>query len=99
METRKVLGKRAATRRMGITPSQFDGLLSVLTAPIRVVAEEEFERWIGEALALAPHEEDAPYLALALGIRAPIWSNDARLGDQKKVRIYPTHEVVKALAR
>lgn len=31
---------------------------------------------MGEALSLAPHEEDAPYLAVAILLNIPIWSSD-----------------------
>ena len=50
-----------------------------------------------DALSLAPHSEDAPYLALALCLKIPIWSNDGGFQEQRKVKIYTTAELIERL--
>jgi len=49
-----------------------------------------------EAEKLIPnHLEDVPYLALALSLKIPLWSNESRLRKQHKVAVIPTHELKK----
>lgn len=98
VETRQVLTKRSALRRIGITASQLGELFACLTSPIRMVAEEEYAHRLGKAIELAPHAEDAPYLAVALTLRAPVWSNDAILKEQGQVRVYTTRELLTELS-
>ena len=98
VETRKVLKKRSALRKMGITTAQFDGLFDGLTTRIKIIAEDEYRRHLGEAARMAPHPEDAPYLAAALLARAHLWSNDAGMKNQDEVRVYTTREILKELS-
>lgn len=51
------------------------------------------------ALAIAPHAEDAPYLALALQRGIALWSNDKGMRAQSDVRIYTTRELLVLLAK
>lgn len=46
---------------------------------------------------LAPHKEDAPYLAVALLQESAIGSNDYGLKRQNIVKIYTTPELLKVL--
>lgn len=64
-------------RRIKLSQPKLISLLEVLTADIAVIEQETYSLHIEKALSLAPHEEDAPYLALALHLGIPIWSNDA----------------------
>ncbi len=46
------------------------------------------------ALSIAPHEEDAAYLALAITLGCPLWSNDHALAKQNEVRVLTTQDVL-----
>ncbi len=98
VETRKVLKRRPALHKMGITTAQFDGLFDSLTTRIKVIAEDEYQHHLGEASKLAPHQEDAPYFATALLARAQLWSNDVGMKSQGAVRVYTTRELLKELS-
>ena len=39
-------------------------------------------------------EKDTPYIALALKLNCPIWSNDTDLKKQNKVKVYNTKELL-----
>ena len=52
-----------------------------------------------EALSLATHPEDAPYIALGSMLNIPIWSNDKGLKNQTKVTVCSTVELVTILDR
>ena len=54
----------------------------------------EYEKQVAVALTLAPHPEDAPYLAAALSLGCAVWSNDSGMARQEKVRVVTTKELV-----
>ena len=98
-EARSVLTRPAVVRRLG-NPPVSDILLSLerATAKIRIAPDSTFQKHMVEAGRLAPHPEDAPFLALAILLGIPIWSNDIALKkSQSVVRVYATHELLKLL--
>lgn len=58
---------------------------------------QTFKHLRPEALQLAPHAEDAPYLGLAMHLHLALWSNDAGLKRQNVVTVYATHELLKLI--
>ena len=61
---------------------------------VETIPSGEYRYSIEKAMKISPDEYDAPYLALALHLKLPVWSNDKRLKDQKIVRIYNTKEIL-----
>ena len=51
--------------------------------------------YVEEAEKLTPDPDDMAYFALALKLNCAIWSNDKKLKDQNKIKIYNTHELSK----
>lgn len=99
-ETARHLKEDASLRkRIRLTREELQELFEVLTQGIETVPFKSYEHWLHEALSLAPHKEDAPYLALALAMNIRIWSNDRGLRNQSKVRVYSTSEMVKMMQR
>ena len=100
LETRKHLKTSSALRkRIRITTQELDRLFLLLTENIETVPQKEFMTRMSEALTLAPHPEDAPYLALAMQLSIPIWSNDLGIHAQQKVRTYGTKDLLKELQK
>lgn len=64
---------------------------------ISLVSSSSFRSSLAAAFRLAPHPEDTPYLALAMHLCLPLWSNDAGLKTQNAVTVYTTHELLKLL--
>ena len=48
--------------------------LREISRRLAIMPVDSFEHRLKEALLLAPHPEDAPYLALALHLGSPLWS-------------------------
>src|SRR3989338_26168 len=61
---------------------------------IEFIGFSKYEGFIKESKRVLSDEEDSPYLALALSINAPIWSNDPHLKQQPLVKVYTTKELV-----
>ena len=75
----------------------FIQILHSLKSVINVVKEEEYSDFISSATKITPDENDRMYFALSLKLKCPIWSNDKRLKNQDKVKIYSTGEIINIL--
>ena len=47
---------------------------------------------------LISHKSDVPFIALALELNIPIWSNDAHFKKQSEVKVFTTKELVAELS-
>ena len=74
---------------------EFFRLLDVLKRRITIVPLEELTEYVDRAEKISPDSGDMAYFALALKFNCPIWSNDKKLKQQDKIKVYPTHELVK----
>ena len=83
--------------KAGISRRRFQGLLALLMVQISVVRTALFRKFLKEALKIAPHPEDAPFLALAMAYNVPIWSNDKGLKGQHRIKVYSTAELLEVL--
>ena len=62
---------------------------------IVIVPLEELFLYVEEAEKLTPDPDDMAYFALALKLSCAIWSNDKKLKDQNKIKVYNSHELSK----
>jgi len=98
-EAEKVLSSPRLRQRLGgLSLAEVRSLLVQLTARIRVLPVSAYQRHLSRAQHVAPHAEDAPYLALALYLNLPLWSNDAELKTQRLVPVYSTEDVLSLLS-
>ena len=89
--------KEEIIKKMNRSLNEFDYILGLLKSLIKFVPREEFQRFLGEAEIVTPDKDDAPYFALALKLNIPIWSNDKKLKEQNKVKVYSTSEILSLL--
>jgi predicted nucleic acid-binding protein len=76
------------------SPEEFNDVFNTLKEVINIVPKEEFKEFIEEAEKITPDPDDVMYFALALKLSCPIWSNDKKLKNQDKVRVYTTKELI-----
>lgn len=97
-ETRKhLLGSSGLRKRIGLSTGQIEEIWFILTQNIESHARADYQKAYSPALKIAPHPEDAPYLALALDLGIPLWSNDKGMKEQNRVKVLTTHEVLNKL--
>jgi len=77
------------------TKEEFIQVMHMLKEVITVVPMEEYSRFIKASEAISPDEKDAIYFALAMKLKCPIWSNDKKLKQQGRVKVYSTSEIMK----
>jgi predicted nucleic acid-binding protein len=75
------------------TREEFIQIMHMLKDIITVVPKEEYSKFIGEAEKFSPDEKDVMYLALALKLKCAVWSNDKRLKQQDRVKVYSTEDL------
>ena len=76
----------------------FDYALSFILDAVNIPSELYSSR-IAEAYKIMKEidEKDVPFLALALALNSPIWSNDKHFSQQKIVRVYKTNEIMELM--
>ena len=74
--------------------SQFSEILEILESLINTVPKEEYIAKIRFAEEISPDENDIDYFALALKLNCAIWSNDKKIKQQNKVKVYSTKELI-----
>lgn len=77
------------------TEEEFFRLIEILKRKVVLVQPKELKPYVEEAEKLTPDPDDMAYFALALKLNCAIWSNDKKLKEQNKIKIYHTHELTK----
>ena len=78
------------------TREKYIEILHCLKDVITTIPKEEFSEFLDEAEQISPDEKDIPYIALALKLNIPIWSNDKKLKEkQDKIKVYETSDLKK----
>lgn len=80
--------------KLGQTKEETAIVIHELLHNIETIPSVEYRQTIENALKISPDALDAPYFALALHLKIPIWCNDKRLKAQKAVRVYSTKEIL-----
>ena len=83
--------------KSGLSEYDFNVFLSLISAEIKFVPYQEFENFIPKAEKITPDMDDTEYFALALKLRCAVWSNDKKLKNQDKVKVYSTNDLVKLI--
>ena len=75
----------------------FNKIFRILLKVLNIFPTCELEDKLEEASKISPDIDDVAYFAMALKLKCPIWSNDKRLKEQNKVKIYSTEDIIDIL--
>lgn len=84
-------------RKTARPKEDYDTIMLSLMEAITIVPREEFGHFLGEGGDVSPDPDDFVYFALALRLKAAIWSNDKRLKGQERVAVYSTTDLGRCL--
>ena len=87
--------KELILRKSRLNLEELNLFFIFLKERISLVPEEEFLKYREEANTLCPDPKDILYFALALHLQCPIWSNEKKLKEQRKIKVYATHDLMK----
>ncbi len=96
-EVNSILKYPRVRKRIPLNEKDLSELKSAILSRIIFIPEEAFIPFIKRSIGLVTHIEYAPYIALSLTLKIPLWSNDSALKEQRKVIIYTTSELIELL--
>jgi len=96
-EIRSLLKNKKIRKRLKLNDEELIELATAVLSKIDFIPEEVFQRFFEKSLNLVTHPEDSPYVALALALKIPIWSNDAPLKEASasRIKVITTKELIK----
>ena len=74
---------------------EFFRLIEILKRRIIIVPLEELVYYVKDVEKLTPDPDGMAYFVLALKLNSAIWSNDQKLKEQNKVKVFNTYELTK----
>ena len=90
-------------KRSELAKEDFEILFRLLTDNINIVEKEHYSERIQEADKLIGHLDkgDVPFLALALTVpNNGIWTDNlCHFGQQEKVKVWTTHDILRVLGK
>ena len=75
----------------------FNLIISDLKEKVSFIDESEYSKFLSEPQIKISDPKDITYLALALKIKSPIWSNDQHLKQQSSITVFTTSELIEIL--
>jgi predicted nucleic acid-binding protein len=95
------MNKNLILNKAKISDRDFTLLLTLFQKHVKIVKKEVYQDKI--PLAEETMEEiditDSPFLALALALNCPLWSNDGHFKKQNLVKTYTTKKIVEFLEK
>jgi len=84
-------------RRAKISKKEFKDIRRELALMVEFIPLEEYSEYLKKASEISYDKDDVDFIALALKLKCPIWSNDKEFKKQNKIKVYSTLEVLKEL--
>jgi len=84
-------------KRFSLSAAGFDAVISLLRSVIKFSPEGAYLDMIDRAMEISPDPDDADFLALAMLLNCPLWSEDKALRKQKDVEVYSSTELSRIL--
>lgn len=82
--------------KTGISPEKFRESKRDMAIFVEFVPLEEYSKFLKQAAPI-PDKDDIDFVALALKLNLPIWSNDPHLKQQSQVKVFTTRELLEKL--
>jgi len=81
-------------KKNNLTKEEFDKIKFDLAIAVTFIPLEDYSSFLKRAQRISPDPDDVDFFALAIKLRTPLWSNDARLKQQEKIDILTTAELI-----
>ena|SRR3989344_4591830 len=74
----------------------FDEKYQLIFNQLTIIPHQQYESYqlVTQNCLPRAHQDDWPFIALALHLNCPLWSNDLALKQQKVVPVYTTKELI-----
>ena len=85
-------------KKTGISPKEFAVLRRDLGVLVEFIPLEEYSEFLLQASSI-PDKDDVDFVALALKLNLPIWSNDKEIKRQSMIKVLSTRELLELLSK
>ena len=82
-------------KRAGISKEEFKSLKMDLAIAIEFIPLSSYSDILKRALTISPDANDVDFIALALKLNVPLWSNDFALKKQNNVKVFSTQDLLR----
>lgn len=86
--------KKEIIKKANIDEEQFYFILKIIFKYINVINPIFYSDYLFKAKELIEHTNDVPFLACALALDCPIWSNDKHFQKQNIVKVLTTGDML-----
>ncbi len=86
--------KEEICKKADISEKEFRDLLFIIFKYISIVPIDIYSAYLREAEKLISDIDDAPFLACALYLDCPVWSDDRHFKMQNKIKILTTQDMI-----
>ena len=76
------------------TAVALDGVLSKILKRVTIIPGQLYVDIMPKAAEITPDPKDAPFIALALKLNAPLWTNDKALKAIEEIQVLDTREII-----
>jgi len=80
--------------KSNLSEHEFDMRKEEIEEYIEFFNLDVYEKELKKAILSLPDPKDSPYLALALSLNCPIWSNDPHFKEQSLVKVFTTRQLI-----
>jgi len=86
--------KEVIIEKSDLDKESFEVAKELIFSRIKTIPFSELKKFHKKASEICPDKNDTEYFALALKFNCPIWTNDKKLKEQNKIKIYSTEELL-----
>jgi len=86
--------KEYICRKSGLSIEKLDELINLLFKYIKILNPSFYSDFLHRASKLIDDKKDIPFIAAALYLNCPIWSDDKHFKKQKEIKILTTKEIL-----
>lgn len=83
--------------KSGLNQIAFEQASRMVLGTVDIRPYETYSALENQAKNISPDPDDWPFSAVCLQKKCALWSNEKRLKDQEKIRVYTTRELLDAL--
>jgi len=89
--------KKDICKKSRLSLNELEMLISLLFRYIRIMNPYSYNYFLEKASEMIEDKKEVPFIATALALNCPIWSDDKHFKKQKEIKVFTTKEILDVL--